>query len=301
MEISNPTSLSILIPTWNSVCTDLVTALHHQASQLSGLVYEIVVIDDGSTDRSTVEANQRINTLSHCRFIMQEHNIGRAAIRNLLARTARYDHLLFIDSHMSVISDQYLSRYLTDASCALVYGGYTISSGIHPVGNLRFRYEQSCLPSQLASSRSTSPYANFHTSNFMVHREVIISHPIDERFKQYGYEDVLWGKTLKELSIPIKHIDNPLGFNHFESNGRFMEKTDEGLETLFTFRQELSGYSRILSLCDRLERYHLTFPFAWTDRLLGTLMRRHLTGRHPTLTIFKLYRLCRLCRLMRGT
>ena len=69
-------TLSILIPTYNNVCIELVKSLQAQASLLSSssetrsssqessscFEYEILVADDGSTDKGTVEENRIINT-----------------------------------------------------------------------------------------------------------------------------------------------------------------------------------------------------------------------------------------------
>ena len=52
--------LSILIPTFNDVCNDVVKELQRQASQIEGLSYEIVVADDGSTDTEAMAANEAI-------------------------------------------------------------------------------------------------------------------------------------------------------------------------------------------------------------------------------------------------
>ena len=50
--------LSILIPTYNNVCAELVRALQHQASAQEGLAFEVLVADDGSSHRATVKANR---------------------------------------------------------------------------------------------------------------------------------------------------------------------------------------------------------------------------------------------------
>ena len=283
--------LSILIPTFNQVCFSLVGQLHEQASATTGLEYEILVADDGSTDASTITANKEIDSLPHCRYIIRQENAGRSAIRNFLARQASYPLLLFIDSHMSVIRSDYLRKYLLHAHRPLVYGGYAISPGTHAEGNLRYAYEQSCIAHQRQEQRARSPYSNFHTSNFLVSREVMLAHPLDQRFKHYGYEDVLFGKRLREAGIPITHIDNPVGFDHFESNARFMEKTEEGLRTLHQFREELTGYSRLLALVGKLRRWHLGWAVRGFQQLMGGTLRSHLMSNHPSLLCFKAYRL----------
>ena len=119
----------------------------------------------------------------------------------------------------------------------------------------------------------------------------MLSHPLDERFRRYGYEDVLYGKHLSLSGIPIFHIDNPLGFSRFEPNERFMTKTEESLETLEEFREELKDHSRMLQMAQRLTALHLRPLLRCLFRMFGKSMRRQLTGHHPSLLIFNLYRL----------
>lgn len=65
-------SLSILIPTYNNVCFELVKTLQAQTALLSDFEYEILVADDGSTDLSTITANRKINEIENCRYIERE-------------------------------------------------------------------------------------------------------------------------------------------------------------------------------------------------------------------------------------
>lgn len=283
--------LSILIPTYNDVCVGLVDSLSTLACQTTGLTYEILVADDGSTSSAVIEANQEINAFPHARYILRKQNVGRSAIRNFLAQQAQYDLLLFIDSHMSVVNDSFLSDYLSYHDSQLVYGGYTVDATQEHKGNLRHAYELSCIAAQDASYRALSPYSNFHTSNFMIHREVMLAYPLDERFRYYGYEDVLFGKQLKSAGINITHINNPVGFARFEDNLRFVEKTEEGLQTLYAFQEELRGYSRLLTISERLRDNHLLRLFHMLHSCLGRPIRSNLIGRHPSLYLFKIYKL----------
>jgi hypothetical protein len=117
------------------------------------------------------------------------------------------------------------------------------------------------------------------------------AYPPDERFKHYGYEDVLFGKRLQAAGVTITHIDNPVGFARFESNQRFVEKTEEGLGTLFEFQEELKGYSRLLAISERLKRYHLAPLLRIAHSCLGRPIRKNLVGNHPSLFLFKVYKL----------
>ena len=291
-------SLSILIPTFNTVCVSLVTALQRQTAR-AGISYEIIVADDGSTDTATVEANKAINTLPHSLYIIRSKNEGRSRTRNFLASQARHDFLLFIDSDMTVRDDDYIERYVVTAeSHDVVYGGYIVSGDSKALrGNLRYRYETANRRNGSAELRRRQPYHDFHTSNFIVRRQLFLRFPLDERFRRYGYEDVVWGKTLQQEGIAIEHIDNALGFETFESNTAFVSKTEEGLDTLHMFGSELRGYSHLLSTADSIRHLHMRGVMTLIYRLTAPTIKRQLQSNNPSLLLFKLYKLLYFCNI----
>ena len=184
--------LSILIPTYNCVCVELVRQLHRQAMAI-GIKFQIIVADDGSTDTSSIETNRAIARLPHCLFIERTENSGRAAIRNFLARKATYAYLLYIDSDMTVISDDFISRYIACLPAQVVDGGVAIIADSDEQKQLlRYRYEKAEEPHHTASERQKTPYQHLHTANLLIAREQMLQHPFDERLRHYGYEDVLW-------------------------------------------------------------------------------------------------------------
>lgn len=280
--------ISILIPTYNKICVELVSTLQQQASQLP-ISYEIIVADDGSTIASTIEANRAINDYSNSRYIERPENEGRAAIRNYLAYQASKPWLLFIDSDMIIQRVDFLRHYVdTPEQQAVWDGGISVGGDAKMLRhNLRYHYERAAEHRHTAERRQQEPYRDFHTANFLVPKTLMTKYPFDQRFRHYGYEDVLFGKQLKEHGIPILHIDNPLSFEVFEENAQFIDKTEEGLRTLFQFRTELDGYSRILEYAKHLPQY----PFSIAYRLTGFLMRRILQH-YPVLPLFTFYRLC---------
>ena len=278
-------TLSILIPTYNDECYTLVSSLQQQAASL-GISYEIIVADDGSSDKTVIARNRAINTLPQCRYLERPQNSGRAAIRNFLAQEAQYEWLLFIDSDMVVCREDYIKQYV-DSEGQVVCGGVVISNvDSH---NLRAIYEQSKEQEHTLEKRQQSPYHDFHTANFMIQREIMLNHPFDERFRYYGYEDVLLGKRLREHGIAIEHIDNPLSFEIFETNEDFVSKTEEGLRTLYRFRDELQDYSRMLQFVNRHQL--LAHMIRLWHKVAAKKERRQLCGNAPHLTIFSIYRL----------
>ena len=175
-------TLSIVIPTYNRECTTLVRPLQLQAENIDGLHYEVLVADDGSADSAVKQANRMIRDWDNCRLIELEQNIGRACIRNYLAREAKYPYLLFLDSDVQVVVPDYLSRYLRCKGDDVVYGGVCIVPNAELAAhNLRYRYELACEPRHSVERRKVSPYQGFRTSNFLMRRDVLLSHPFDER------------------------------------------------------------------------------------------------------------------------
>lgn len=295
-------SLSILLPCYNNTCLDLVADLSAQAEGIiragKELRYEIIVADDGSTDTAVINRNKQINALPNARYIVRGHNSGRAAIRNYLAREARYPTLLFIDSDMAICSPTYLEAYLRLDGADVAYGGYTVRGEKSMYGhNLRYTYETRHTGNATATERARQPYNDFHTSNFMIRRAIMLAHPLDERFTRYGYEDVLFGKTLRQAGVTITHVDNPVGFDTFENNAQFIAKTEEGIATLATFSDDLRGYSPLISLADRLGRLRLIKPAALFFKTFSKPMKNNLTGNNPSLLLLNIYKLGMFCSL----
>ena len=272
--------LSILIPTYNYDPSRLVASLRHQAEQLvtDGLRYEIIVGDDGSTTPVSPP----------CTILRMERNLGRAAIRNALTRASQYQWLLFLDSDIEVLDKDFLKKYLTHSGTQVVDGGLSIGNG--SPANLRFLYEKAAEPQHVATERRKHPYRSFRTTNFMISRQTMLAHPFDERFRHYGYEDVLFGKVLQENNIPIEHIDASVVLTDFESNPVFVAKTEEGLRTLCQFRKELYNYSTLLQRLSSIPS-PAQFLIRVFHRIFSSPERRWLTGNHPFLPIFTLYRI----------
>ncbi len=296
-------SLSILIPCFNSSCTNLVESLQKQADELycnSQLKfdYEIIVADDGSSDTLIVEKNKIINTIPFSRYIIREKNCGRAAIRNFLAHTAKNEWLLFIDTGMVIRNPHFLSNYVMGEKNQVTYGGYVIKEENQTLrGNLRYRYEKKYGGNSNAHIREKNPFKNFQTSNFLVRRDIMLKYPLDERFKRYGYEDVIWGKTLKLNNIQISHKDNPVSFEEFETNERFLNKTEEAMRTLIQFEEELRGYSTIIDLAESLNKYHL-LPIVRTFlSAISPIIKKNLRGNKPSIFLFNIYKLGIFCKL----
>ena len=103
--------LSILIPTYNYNAFPLVEELQNQAIE-AGIAFEIIILDDGSTDEISLNENLKINTLENCSFEKNETNIGRAKNLNKLATKSQYDWLLFMDCDTFPKSKNCITTYI---------------------------------------------------------------------------------------------------------------------------------------------------------------------------------------------
>ena len=198
---------------------------------------------------------------------------------------------MFLDGDNSLRNDKFISNYLAHET-SVVYGGYDI---IHDdsslLSNLRYRYELKAEGNHSVAIRQQKPYQNFNTKNFLVNKEVMTRFPFDERFRHYGYEDVLWGKTLCNNGIAIKHINNPVTATDFETNEHFVRKTEEGLRTLHQFSDELQGFSPLLDYDRKIRQLHLAPLFHLMYKLLHKSLLHNLEGNNPSVFKFNIYKL----------
>jgi glycosyltransferase involved in cell wall biosynthesis len=282
--------LSILIPNYNNVCVGLVEDLLRQAEPL-GIPFEIIVADDASTDNETVKANQAINELPYCRYIIKEQNTGSAATRNFLAQQSQYQWLLFLDADILIPESDFIRRYLENDGQGVVNGGIRIVDNPILENTLRYRYERQAEPRHTADLRQQNKYREFRSTNFLIAREAILRCAFDKRFKHSGYEDVMFGKQLRQKAIPVVHISNPVLIEYFEDNSSFIGKTEQQLRTLHTFRDELRGYSRLITFAEGIHIPLVRSLICIIHKLFGPLVRRMLCGGRPSVRLYTLYKL----------
>ena len=95
--------LSVVIPTYNRlpILQKCLLALEAQDPSAEITGYEVVLVDDGSTDATVSWLRQHSLLLPHLRLIEQEHG-GPAKGRNRGVEAARGDVVVFIDSDLVV-------------------------------------------------------------------------------------------------------------------------------------------------------------------------------------------------------
>lgn len=297
------TKLSILIPTYNEPCLTLVRALQRQCMAES-IRYEIIVMDDASTDTAAIALNRTIADMAHCRLITLSENIGRARIRNQLVSEAKGEWCLMMDCDARVTHDNFIHRYLTAAynatpGTAFIVGGLTNPDRLpSPAATLRYRYEKAAERQRHVIFRQRHPYLNFSTFNFMARRTALTAIPFCGDIHEYGYEDTLMGIELEARGIGIMHIDNSMEHTGFESNDVFLRKTETAIRTLATTARQLMPHTPLGKTVIAMRRCHLAVPFMMFFKMAEKTLRQNLTGRHPSMTAFKIYKTGILMRIM---
>ncbi len=288
--------LSILLPCYNRDCSAQVTRLCALASPLvaQGVGVEVIVMEDGSVEQEALQANAQACAHALCRHVIRTENVGRAMVRNLLAAEARYQWLLFLDCDLVPAGDDFLEQYVQAVrlhpEAKVVYGGLLNIAPAFPC--LRYRYEQATAARHTVQARQNHPYASLSMANMMLHADVARQIPFDQRFRTYGYEDVMFGRQLRLNEIPILHIDNPVEIRDFDTNEQYVCKTEQAMRTLHQFADELQDDVTMLRKLKALRRYVPLGLLHFFARLAAPVLRRNLSGNNPDWRFFNPYKLC---------
>ena len=212
--IPHPSSLffSVVIPTYNRlpILKKCLKALEHQHLRENTVVtgYEVVVVDDGSTDGTLEWLDSHRQELSKVRSLSQDH-LGPAAARNLGVEQAKGDTIIFIDSDL-VVTENFLQAHAD----ALVQGQQQLGS------DRVFTYGW-VINTNNFDNPSSEPYkitdfsaAYFATGNVAIARKWLEEVGLfDTRFQLYGWEDLELGVRLKQLGLKLIKCPAAVGYH----------------------------------------------------------------------------------------
>lgn len=290
--------LSILIPTYNFDCTPLAAELQRQITAC-GITAEVIVMDDASPDATILQALRRINDLPQCRLVELPHNVGIARIRNLLADEAAYNYMLFLDSDVYPVHDNFIDNYIIARNDAHVVCGGLLFRPTPPSPQYTLRYLYgSRIESQSVDQRMKQPYGQFRTLNFFISRKAFMATRFNEEFVRYGHEDTFFGKQLEINGFTITHINNPIYHDVPDTNEQFLSKTRRSIANLREHIDILSSHVRLLQLYHKLHRLHLHKLVAAAFTLIDQPLLHNLNSHKPSLTLLNIYKIGYLCHIM---
>ena len=203
--------ISIVIPTYNRlpILQKSIVALEKQQPidrKISD--YEIVVVDDGSTDRTLAWLTENKAQLPHVKVFQQNHQ-GAAAARNLGVENAIGDTIIFIDSDL-VVTDSFLQCHAD----ALIRGQHDLKS------DRLFTYG-AVINTNNFENPTSEPYkitdfsaAYFATGNVAIAKKWLEEAGLfDTGFQLYGWEDLELGVRLKKLGLKLVKCPEAVGYH----------------------------------------------------------------------------------------
>jgi hypothetical protein len=293
--------LSILIPVFNFDVTELVNELLLQCNDQK-VPFEIRVYDDHSTNTHLLASNNKLESLPSVVYKKLPENLGRSAIRNLLANEAKYTSLLFLDCDSAIQQKSFIGEYINHLNKAdVIYGGRDYEKNPPADHKKYFRWFYGINREQInAQQRAKKPYHSFMTNNFLIKKEVYQSIQLDESIKGYGHEDTLFGIELEKKEISITHIDNPLTHIGLEDVTEFLEKTKQGLKNLFIInrKHDLTQKVKLLKYHNILANTGMQQTFLnWFLKKESSLVSNLLSDK-PSLGKFDIFKLGLYCQII---
>lgn len=203
---------SVVIPTYNRqpILEKCLKALEKQhltpGSVITG--YEIVLVDDGSTDNTLPWLASHAGELPHVKLFQQSHQ-GPAAARNLGVENAIGDTIIFIDSDL-VVTENFLQAH-ADALVA----------GYQKIGSDRLFTYGRVINTCNFDDPTAEPYkitdfsaAYFATGNVAISRHWLEKVGLfDTQFQLYGWEDLELGIRLKKLDLKLIKCPAAVGYH----------------------------------------------------------------------------------------
>lgn len=200
---------SVVIPTYDRqpILEKCLKTLENQQSSHLFSDYEVVVVDDGSTD-GTVEWLKSNSAFPHVKLFCQNHQ-GAAAARNLGVENAIGDTIIFIDSDL-VVTDVFLRSHAE-----------ALHDGQKELGSDRLFTYGRVINTCNFDNPTAEPFkvtdfsaAYFATGNVAIARHWLEKAGLfDVGFQLYGWEDLELGVRLKQLGLKLIKCPDAVGYH----------------------------------------------------------------------------------------
>ena len=203
--------VSVVIPTYNRrpILEKCLLALEQQ--QTSGTPvkrYEVVVVDDGSTDGTPTWLRQNTDRFAHVRLIEQVHG-GPAEGRNRGVEHARGDVIVFIDSDL-VVTPVFLAKHAEALQLSWSRTGDRLCFTYGAVINTA-NFEE---PTKERHKLRDLSWAYFATGNVAIDRSILQrSGLFDTGFRLYGWEDLELGERLRRMRVRLIKCPDAVGYH----------------------------------------------------------------------------------------
>lgn len=260
-----PVFPSVVVPTYNRlpILRQCLQALAEQ--DLSGVPgidgYEVVVVDDGSTDQTVACVRRLQQQMPHLRLLAQAHG-GPARARNRGVEAARGDLIVFIDSDLVVRKD-FLAGHVKTLRQHWQSSGNRLCFTYGPVINTANFADPTAEPHK----PTDLSWAYFATGNVAIDRSVLIRAGLfDPGFSHYGWEDLELGERLRQLGVCLVRCPGAAGYHwhppfHLQQIPALIRQEEERARMAHIFLRKHPSW-----------RVRMITQFSWIHRLLWELL-----------------------------
>jgi glycosyltransferase involved in cell wall biosynthesis len=230
--------VSVVIPTFNRIDT-LPEVLASLAAQEGAPEFEVIVVDDGSTDETARWLQAGAPGALALRLLRQE-NRGPAAARNAGVAAARGRWVAFLGDD-TVPSPGWLRRLhdTLERRCdpaAAVIGRTEWHPRMRVTPFLRHINQNGAqFGFALIEDPEDVPFTFFYTSNLCLERRMLLEEPFDQTFPYPAWEDIEAAYRLKRKGMRL----------YYEARAEVRHDHPTDLER-FCRRQEKAGYCAVV-------------------------------------------------------
>jgi glycosyltransferase involved in cell wall biosynthesis len=255
--------ISVVIPTYNrrQILEKCLEALEKQDPSGEIENYEVVVIDDGSTDGTPDWLRQNASRFPHVCVVEQQHG-GPAEGRNRGVDHAQGDVIVFIDSDL-VVTASFLACHARALSRHWNRNGNHLCFTYGAVINTA-NFEH---PTKERHKLRDLSWAYFATGNVAIDREVLErSGLFDIGFRLYGWEDLELGERLRQMDVELVKCPEAVGY-HWHPAFRLDQIPD-----LIRVERERARMGLVFYRKHPSRRVRFIIQFTWLHRLLWALL-----------------------------
>jgi GT2 family glycosyltransferase len=272
---------SIVIPTHNraSILAKTLAALK---CQRGGFDYEVIVVDDGSTDATESAVAAMTENYPASLLYLRQENRKQGAARNRGVREARGRFLLFLGDD-TVPAGDFIQQHLrshrngAEEEGRVVIGYTTWPAEYRPTRFMRYVGEQGWqFGFSLIQDPENLPFNFFYTSNLSMSRRFFEkSGGFDEDFREYGWEDIELSVRLKRLGMRLVYNPKAMAYHfHPTTLASFIQRqrrVGHSAWGFYTKHPELRDFLNVLRVPNYSRRAHaklllLTLACRWLER-----------------------------------
>ena len=255
--------VSVVIPTYNRrpILEKCLLALERQQACPEIDRYEVVVVDDGSTDGTPDWMRGAAERFPHVRLIEQSHG-GPAEGRNRGVDHAHGDVIVFIDSDL-VVTDSFLSCHAGSLVSSWAERGDRLCFTYGAVVNTA-NFEQ---PTAERHKLRDLSWAYFATGNVAIDKEVLQRAGLfDTGFRLYGWEDLELGERLRRMGVKLIKCPAAVGYHWHPA------LTLDQIPRLIQVEGERARMGLVFFRKHPTRRVRFIIQFTWLHRLLWELL-----------------------------